>query len=156
MCQDGIYLKHLVSFKEVFVAISTLRQKGEMEGMQGERWNWNRYTCIVIIIIMIRNMMKNMIKVMTMVKRIMEMITMTVMITMIMILLLLMMTRHHIFFKVLLVNARLLRVGCSLRPVLLTLASLVISMIILALMMIWNIMRMTIMMMMTMRMMMTG
>ena len=26
---------------------ATLRQNGEMDGMQGERWNWKRYPCVL-------------------------------------------------------------------------------------------------------------
>ena len=48
-----LILKIRFFFRNDFVGISTLRQKGEMEGMQGERWNWNRYTCVVIIMIVI-------------------------------------------------------------------------------------------------------
>ena len=52
---------------------STLRQNGEMEGMQGDRWNWKRYTCVqvvvrrrIMMIRMIRTMMIRMIRMMMM------------------------------------------------------------------------------------------
>ena len=46
-----------------------MRQNGEMEGMQGDRWNWKRYTCVqvvvrrrIMMIRMIRTMMIRMIR----------------------------------------------------------------------------------------------